>query len=42
MTKLHGVLNDFAYYRKPTGTREFPALTCKSLFNDYSHLKSGK
>ncbi|XP_028390676.1 collagen alpha-2(I) chain-like [Dendronephthya gigantea] len=41
LTRLHRLYNDFANFQKPTGNKQFPALTCKNLFNDHSHLKSG-
>lgn len=42
MTKLNRLNDEFATYKKPTGTKLFPALTCKNLFNDHPYFKSGE
>ena len=42
LASLERLHNDFSSFKKPTGTKFYPALTCKNLFNDHSHLKSGK
>ncbi|CAB4021818.1 collagen alpha-1(I) chain-like [Paramuricea clavata] len=41
LTRLHRLYDDFANFQKPTGSKQFPALTCKNLFNDHPYLKSG-
>ena len=42
LNRLDRLHNDFSNFKKPLGTKLFPALTCKTLFKDHSHLKSGK
>ena len=41
LTRLYRLYDNFANFQKPTGTKQFPALTCRNLFTDHSYLVSG-
>jgi hypothetical protein len=38
---ISSIMGDIDLIRKPDGTKQHPAVTCKDLFQDYPTLKSG-